>query len=159
MGQAVESVNLGLHRWLVVPCSLILVLSLAGPAINAANSRYPVGGDHWAYDGMDEVAAYLRALPEGSVVYQHWLGWHYAYYLFRAPIHVAYWSTPAWLAQDVLAFGARESRYLAFPSWESPARVAQGLAGVGYRLDPVLATVHRDATPSFVVYRIRPLPH
>ena len=158
-GQAIGPVNSRIRWWLIVLCSLVLVASLIGPAINAAGSRYPVGGDHWAYDGIDEVAAYLRALPEGSVVYQHWLGWHYAYYLFRAPVHVAYWSTPAWLAQDVMAFGGKESRYITFPSWESSDRVAQGLAGVGYGLDPVLTTAHRDLTPSFVVYHIRPLSH
>jgi 4-amino-4-deoxy-L-arabinose transferase-like glycosyltransferase len=157
LGQAIESVNPRACRWLVVLCSLVLVASLVGPAINAAGSRYPVGGDHWAYDGIDDVTAYLQALPEGSVVYQHWLGWHYAYYLFRAPIYVAYWSTPAWLAQDVMAFGDRESRYITFPSWESSGRVAQGLAGVGYELDPVLTAAHRDSSASFVVYHIRPL--
>ncbi len=157
--QAIRPVNPRIRGWMGAFCSLFLGVSLIGPAINAAGSRYPVGGDHWAYDGIDDVATYLRALPEGSVVYQHWLGWHYAYYLFRAPIHVAYWSTPAWLAQDVMAFGAKESRYITFPSWESSDRVAQGLAGVGYGLDPVLATAHRDATPSFVVCHIRPLSH
>jgi 4-amino-4-deoxy-L-arabinose transferase-like glycosyltransferase len=159
VGQAVESVNPTIRGWVVTLCSLVLVAFLIGPAINAACSRYPVGGDHWAYDGIDDVATYLRALPEGSVVYQHWLGWHYAYYLFRAPIYVAYWSTPAWLAQDVMAFGDKESRYITFPSWESSDRVAQGLAGVGYQLDPVLTTAHRDSSASFVVYHIRPLSH
>jgi hypothetical protein len=158
-GQTSESVNPRIRGWLVVLCPLVLIAFLIKPAISAAGSRYPVGGDHWAYDGIDDVTAYLRALPEGSVVYQHWLGWHYAFYLFRAPVYVAYWSTPAWLAQDVMAFGARESRYITFPSWESPARVAHRLAGVGYGLDPVLATVHRDTTPSFVVYHIRPLSY
>jgi len=135
--------------------SFVIFLLLAFPAWNSAHSRYPVGGDHGAYDGIDDVATFLRGLPEGTVVYQHWLGWHYAYYLFDAPVYLAYWPSPAWLAQDVRAFGAREPRYITFPSWESPARVERALAGVGYGLEPVWTTARRDGTPSFVVYRVR----
>jgi len=135
-------------------CCSALVVFLALPAWNGAHSRYPVGGDHGAYDGIDEVVAFLRDLPEGAVVYQHWLGWHYDYYLFDAPVYLAYWPTPAWLAQDVRAFGAREPRYITFPSWESSARVERALAGVGYGLFPELTTTRRDGTPSFTVYHI-----
>jgi hypothetical protein len=139
---------------LIVHCSLLICL--VAPAWNAAHSRYPVGGDHWAYDGISEVAAFLHDLPEGAVVYQHWLGWHYAYHLFDAPVYLAYWPTPAWLAQDVLAFGAREPRYITFPSWESSARVERALAEVGYGLESVLTTARRDGTRSFTVYHIQP---
>jgi len=135
----------------------LLFVCLAVPALKGAQSRYPVGGDHWAYDGIEKVAAYLQNLPEGAVVYHHWLGWHYAYHLFDAPIYLAYWPTPAWLARDVQAFGVREPRYITFPSWESSARVEQALAGVGYELEPVLTTIHRDGTPSFTVYHTRAL--
>jgi hypothetical protein len=145
--------------WLFGICRLSsvfsLVIFLAFPAWNAAHSRYPVGGDHGAYDGIDEVAAFLHRLPEGAVVYQHWLGWHYADYLFDAPVYLAYWPTPAWLAQDVRIFGAREPRYVVFPSWESSARVERALAGVGYGLVSVLTTTRRDGTRSFTVYQIQ----
>ena len=139
-------------------CSLLhcsLVILLAWPAWNAAHSRYPVGGDHGAYDGIEKVATFLSHLPEGSVVYQHWLGWHYQYYLFDAPVYLAYWPTPAWLARDVQAFGAQEPRYITFPSWESPARVEWVLASVGYELAPVLTTTRRDGTSSFTIYRVK----
>ena len=136
---------------------LSLLIALAFPALRAAQSRYPVGGDHGLYDGIDQVAALLRGLPEGAVIYQHWLGWHFEYYLFHAPVYLAYWPTPAWLARDVQAFGGREPRYITFPSRESTARVERALAGVGYGLEQVLATVRRDGTRSFAVYRILPL--
>ena len=139
-----------------VICHLSFALLLLPPAWNAAHSRYPIGGDHGAYDGIDQVAAFLRELPEGAVVYHHWLGWHYADYLFDAPVYLAYWPTPAWLAQDVQAFGAREPRYVTFPSWESPARAARALSGVGYELSPALTTSRRDGTHSFTVCRIQP---
>ena len=142
------------RRSLGVVGQLSLVALLTLPAINAARSRYPVGGDHGAYDGVDQVAAFLCTLPEGAVVYHHWLGWHLRYYLFRAPVYLAYWPAPAWLAQDVRAFGGHEPRYIAFPAWEQPARVLHALAGVGYGLEPVVETVRRDGAPSITVYRI-----
>jgi len=140
----------------IVHCSLFIALIF--PAWNAAiHSHYPVGGDHGAYDGIDQVAAFLNGQPEGTVVYQHWLGWEYDYYLFGGPISLAYWPTPAWLAQDVLVFGADDPRYITFPAWESPDRVERALAQAGYELNSVLTTTRRDGVPSFTVYRIRPL--
>jgi 4-amino-4-deoxy-L-arabinose transferase-like glycosyltransferase len=155
--QVCKSASLSFFICSFVHLSLVILLLL--PAFNAARSRYPVGGDHGAYDGIDQVAVFLRRLPEGSVVYHHWLGWHYDYYLFDAPVYLAYWPTPAWLARDVQAFGWREPRYITFPSWEPPARVEWALAGVGYGLSPVLTTTRRDGTPSFTVYRIRSLSY
>jgi 4-amino-4-deoxy-L-arabinose transferase-like glycosyltransferase len=148
------SLVIGHWSLLLVHCSLFILLLL--PSWNAAQGHYPIGGDHGAYDGLGTVAAFLHGLPEGAVVYQHWLGWQYAYYLFDAPLYLAYWPTPAWLARDVRAFGAREPRYIAFPSWESMARVERALSGVGYGLELVLSTTRRDGTPSFTVYRILP---
>ena len=149
------SLDIGHFSFVISHLSLVILLLL--PALTAAHSRYPVGGDHGTYDGIDQVAAFLRGQPEGTVVYQHWLGWHYADYLFDAPVYLAYWPTPAWLAQDVRAFGPREPRYITFPSWESPSRVERALAGVGYALAPALTTIRRDGTRSFTVYAIQPL--
>ncbi|MDY7077571.1 MAG: hypothetical protein SXV54_11680 [Chloroflexota bacterium] len=147
-------VRLAIRHFSFLISHISLVVLLALPAWNAAHSHYPVGGDHGAYDGIDKVAAFLRNMPEGTVVYQHWLGWHYAYYLFDAPVYLAYWPTPAWLARDVQAFGTKEPRYITFPSWEPTARVEHALTGVGYGLEPVLTTTRRDDTRSFTVYRV-----
>jgi 4-amino-4-deoxy-L-arabinose transferase-like glycosyltransferase len=144
-------------RWSLVVGRLALCFCLFLPAFKAARSGYPIGTDHGAYDGIEDVSAFLCGLPAGTVVYQHWLGWHYAYYLFDAPLYLAYWPTPAWLAQDVQAFGMAEPRYLTFPSWESSARVERELAGVGYGLKRALTTARRDGTPSFTLYRIKAL--
>ena len=149
--------SLLIRRSAFAACYLLFVISLAFPAWNAAHSRYPVGGDHGAYDGIDRIAAFLNSRPEGTVVYQHWLGWVYNYYLFGGPISLAHWPTPAWLARDVQAFGADPPRYITFPSWESSARAERALAEVGYGLKPVLATTRRDGAPSFTLYQIQPL--
>ena len=133
-----------------------VVLLLALPGLAASRSAYPVGADHRLYGGIDHVAAFLQQLPEGAVVYQHWLGWHLAFYLFDAPVYQAYWPTPAWLARDVQVFGQREPRYIVWPSWEAPQRVIQALAEVGYRLKEEFAATRRDGTRSFTVYQIVP---
>lgn len=132
-------------RFAVIGNLLFAILLLLSPSIS---------GDRTAYDGIDRVTAFLSDLPEGSVVYHHWLGWHYHFYLFDAPVYLAYWPTPAWLARDVQAFGTREPRYVTFPAWESSARVERALDEVDYELAPVLTTMRRDGTPSFIVYRV-----
>jgi 4-amino-4-deoxy-L-arabinose transferase-like glycosyltransferase len=138
-------------------CCLVLSVALAWPAFTASQGRYPIGSYNQACDGLDQVVAFLRSRPEGAVVYQHWLGWQYAYYLFGGPAYLAYWPTPAWLAQDVAVFGTTSPRYVTFPSLESSARVERALAGVGYKLEPALTATRSDGTSSFAVYSIQPL--
>ncbi len=148
---AIRNSRFAIRNWTLVIVHWTLVIVLI------VHSRYAIGGDSGAYDGIDEVVAFLGDLPEGAVVYQHWMGWHYDYYLFDAPVYLAYWPTPAWLARDVLVFGRQEPRYVTFPSWESSTRVERALAGVDYGLETVLTTVRRDGAPSFTVYQIQPL--
>ena len=138
--------------------ALLLALLLVVPAYQASAGRSPLAEDRAAYDGIDDVVSFLGRLPEGSVVYHHWLGWHYHYALFDGPVYLAYWPTPAWLARDVQAFGGRDPRYIAFPGWESPLRVMQALDEVGYALEPVLELARGAGEPSFVVYHVVPSP-
>ncbi len=90
------------------------------------------------------------------MIYHHWLGWQYHFYLFDAPVYLAYWPTLSWLARDVQVFGEREPRYITFPAWESPARVEHALEEIGHNLQPALSAYRQDGTPSFTVYRITP---
>jgi 4-amino-4-deoxy-L-arabinose transferase-like glycosyltransferase len=144
------------RRWRWALVGLLLVLLLAAPALEASAGRYPIGRERAAHQGIEDVVSFLERLPEGSVVYHHWLGWHYHYALFDGPVYLAYWPTPEWLARDVQAFGDREPRYVAFPAWESDARVRRALGDVGHALEPVLTTARDDGSPSFIVYAIRP---
>jgi len=145
-------VKVTLPQWLG---PMMLALLLVVPAGNACAGGSALAADRVAYRGIEDVVLFFAELPEGSVVYHHWLGWHYRYMLFDAPVYLAYWPTPAWLARDVQAFGDREPRYIAFPAWESAARVEHSLDEVGYRLQEALS-VARGGTQSFVVYRIVP---
>lgn len=140
----------------VLAGGLVLGVLLLVPALEARAGCYPVGQELAAYEGIDEVTSFLAGLPEGAVVYHHWLGYHYRYTLWDAPVYLSYWPDPAWLAQDVEVFGGREPRYVVFPPWESPARVEHHLDGVGYGLAPVRSGAHADGQPGFTVYRIQP---
>jgi hypothetical protein len=133
---------------------LVLVLALTGPARQAAHSRLPFGGDHGAYDGIDELAAALRAeAPPGSVLYHHWLGYHYRFYLYGAPLREHWYPDLADLVRDATVY-RREPRYLAFPSWRDGAPVEAALAQAGIGLETVLETVRRDGSVSFRLYRL-----
>jgi 4-amino-4-deoxy-L-arabinose transferase-like glycosyltransferase len=133
---------------------LLLAASLAGPVARAANNELPLGGDHGAYDGIDQLAAYLRAeAPPGSVLYHYWLGYHYRFYLYGAPLRLHWYPNGADLAHDATVY-RREPRYIAFASFRDgrPARTA--LAEAGIKLVPILETRRRDGTISFQLYRL-----
>ncbi len=143
------------HMARAVSWYLVFVMVLMLPsAAQAAQSALPVGGDHGPHDGIDRVAAYLRELPKGTVVYDHWLGWTLRYYLWGAPAYVAYFATPGWLAEDLHVFGRTSPRYIVFPADESTARVEREIASEGFALMPVLSTQDRHGQPTFTLYRI-----
>jgi len=133
---------------------MLVVILLARPAWLAAHSGYPVGGDHWAYVGIDAVADYLRAeMPPGSVLYHHYLGWHYLFYLFDAPVNLRWYNSPSRLAEDAQQM-SDVPRYVVLPGWEPRLPVQAALRRVGLALHPLFRTVRTDGTVSFTVYRI-----
>jgi 4-amino-4-deoxy-L-arabinose transferase-like glycosyltransferase len=132
--------------------AVLAVLAISG--LSAANGRVPVGGDHGAYDGLQEVADYLRGLPPGTVLYDRWLSWHYDFYLYDALLYRAGFPSPEWLAADAAVFLDGRPRYLVLPNWESPVRLQRALAAENLTMSPVLVTHRRDGVTSFVVYEI-----
>ncbi|MCC7353921.1 MAG: glycosyltransferase family 39 protein [Anaerolineae bacterium] len=81
---------------------LFLLVTLPGPARNAALSRLPVGGDHGAYAGLEQVAAWVRTqLPADATLYHQDLGWHLAYYLFDGGPEARWYADPTALAEDI----------------------------------------------------------
>ncbi|MBN1889750.1 MAG: glycosyltransferase family 39 protein [Thermoflexales bacterium] len=135
---------------------VLLLILLLPPALTAAGSGYPVGGDHGAYDGIEGVADYLRARPEGTVVYDHWLGWEFRYYLWDAPVYVAHFPEPGWLRDDLRLWGQSAPRYVTVPAYVSADPVLEAVAQAGFGASPVLATISRRGQPTFTVYEIIP---
>ena len=133
---------------------LVVLASLAGPVSRAADSKLPLGGDHGAYDGIDQLAEYVRAnVPPGAVLYHHWMGYHYRFYLYGAPLRLHWYPNPADLVQDAVDY-RREPRYIAFPSFRDSAPTRAALENAGIQLLPVYGTTRRDGTVSFQLYRL-----
>jgi hypothetical protein len=137
--------------------AVAFLVCLTIPAVRAAAGDVAVGAGWAGYDGIEQVVAFLSGLPKGAVLYHHWLGWAYAFYLYDAPLYQAYWPTPAWLARDVQVFGRAEPRYIVFPAWESSARVEAALAQVGYQLDPLYQSHSPSGELRFTAYQIIPI--
>jgi hypothetical protein len=132
----------------------ILALALLPFSMTASRSGYPIGGDHGANDGIEQVADYLKGLPSGTVVYDHWLAWQLGYYLGDGFAYIAYFDTPAALAEDLRVFAGHDDRYVIFPAREAPAKVIGAIEQIGYTLKPVVETKNRFGETSFTAYRI-----
>ncbi len=137
----------------LIAVALVMIL-LIHPAWQAAHSGYPVGGDHWAYDGLDAVTDYLRAeMPPGAVLYHRYLGWHYLFYLFDAPVQLRWYYSPARLAEDAQQM-SEVPRYIVLPSWRPRLPLQAALRRAGLNMYPLIRTLRADGTPSLTVYRI-----
>jgi 4-amino-4-deoxy-L-arabinose transferase-like glycosyltransferase len=152
-GGVVAARRAAIARALPAAACMLLVV----PALRAAGSAYPIGGDHGPYDGANQAADIIRGLPEGSVLYDHWLGWHWSYYLFDGPVYVAWFASPDGLADDLTAFGASSPRYVAVPAWESDAEIRAAAARAGYALVHLHTSPRRDGSDSILVYELRRL--
>lgn len=141
---------------LAILMPVLLAATVAGPARIALSYGYPVGGDNGTYLGIDEVAAYFRQnVPAGSVVFHHWLGWHYSYYMFGYPYEFQYFPDYQHLI-DMARRIPERGRYLTFPSFAPRQEVESALCGAGFQLRE-LHRVHRpDGTVSFTICRIEP---
>jgi len=137
---------------------LFLAATLAGPARTALAYGFPIGGDDGKYQGIDELAAYLRAtVPSQAVVFQRVLGWHLSYYLFGRPLDIRYYPT----AEDLLAMVQRlpdREKYIVFPSWTGDEGVGACLRRAGWELQETYRVYRPNGSVSFIVYRIRPSP-
>jgi hypothetical protein len=141
----------GLRGFLTI---VLLAVTLIGPALTAARSGYPIGGDHGAYDGIEAVADYFRdRVPVGSILYHHWLGWHYSFYMFDFPLVFRWYPAPEGLAEDASRVDDAQ-RYIVFPNGETTTEVEDALAEAGVELRSVYSTYGRDGSNSFTVYRI-----
>nr|MBP7689795.1 hypothetical protein [Thermoflexales bacterium] len=134
--------------------SIVIITALPFSAA-AAESQYPIGGDHGANDGIDQVAVFLKTLPSGTVVYDHWLAWELDYYVGDGFVFLAYFDTPAALQDDLRVFGGA-NRYVIFPGHESPDPANAAIGEVGYTLFPVFTTQNRFGQTSFTLFEIVP---
>jgi 4-amino-4-deoxy-L-arabinose transferase-like glycosyltransferase len=134
--------------------TVILAAAMIPQATQAAAGHYPIGGDHGAYQGIDQVASYLRQnAPPDSIIFHYRLRRHFAYYLFGAPFDFRWYSTPNSLAAQAQAVPDRP-RYTVIPSWRDARPLADALVAKELRWEPVFRAHRRDGTISFTIYQI-----
>ncbi len=137
-----------------VVLGLLLVVSTTGPALHATRGELPPGGDHGAYDGLEQLASFVRTrLPAGSVLYHFWLGYHYRFYLYGTPLRLHWYPDLADLVEDATVY-RREPRYIGFPAWRGSEAVQKTLARAGIQLRPALETKRWDGTTSFRLFQL-----
>lgn len=147
----------GRPGWARTATATGLVLGLVYAACTASLARLPLG-DGGAYDGVEQAAVHLRsAEPPGAVLYHHWLGWHYNFYLYDAPLELRWWQAPAELARKAAA-SADQRQLIAFPAGREDASARAALAAAGLALSPVLVARDAAGAPSVTLYRIEPAP-
>ena len=157
-GLAGEALRATGRRRIAIATSALLALAMIPQAVRAAQGAYPIGGDHGQYDGIEEIAAVLGDLPEGSVVYYSTLGWPLTYYLFDSPVYLASVDSGEALADDLKAFARDDPetvRVLVVPGWESQEELLGPTLRAGFVAEPLRVIANRRGLPSFIVYRIR----
>jgi hypothetical protein len=130
----------------------LLCLSALFSGWKAAHNGYPLGGEHWAYQGLDQVVAYLKDnAPSDAVLYHHWLRWHYTYYLYGTEFELRWWQSGEHLRREALRTPER-AQYIVLPDWRTLEPEAEGI-----RFQPVYETRRPDGSVSLRVYRVEPL--
>jgi len=134
-----------------------LAVTLVQPTQVALRYDFPVGGDHGVFQGIDHVVSYFRGnVPEGSIVFHKWLGWHYSFYMFDLPLDFYYYPSDEFVLDAVGRLSTYE-KYVVFPSWESSDELGALLTAGGWELQEMHRTYRSDGTVSFTIYRIQPM--
>ncbi len=151
----------------------VAILLLAPPAFAAADGRLPVGGDHGAYTGLEDVLALIAEpisnlqapnLPISqsppppaprTVLYHHNLGWQAQFYLFDALAAARVdlrWFPSATALADNAAKTPHLRRYLVEADWAPVRNLPLQLAARRLRLELV------QRSGRFTVYTIAAEP-
>ena len=134
-----------------------LCVALLPPAQVALRYGFPIGGDHGAFQGIDDVADYFRANARpGSVVFHKWLGWHYSFYMFDLDLEYYYYPNHEFVLDSARGLPDLD-KYVVFPSWTSPAELSKVLGEGDWELSEVYRTYRPDGTLSFTIYHIQPV--
>ncbi len=152
------------ERLLRAVITVVLVAALGYAASLGVTGKLPVGSDHGAYTGLDQVVATLRSQPADAIIYHRWLSWHYDFYLFDAPQERRWWDTGWKLAEDAGRTARAEPQrpqWIVFPGWAGTTgddeAVRLPLASNGLVLTEISRLYRPDGSLSFTLYRIVPL--
>ncbi len=141
--------SLSWPRYAATAWVLVVFAAALFSGVRAARNGYPVGGEHWAYQGLEEIVAYLKThAPPDAVLYHHWLRWHYTYYLHDTEIELRYWQSGEHLRREVARTPERV-QYLVLPDWYS-----SGLGVGGVVLELLHEAYREDGSISLRLYRV-----
>jgi hypothetical protein len=127
-----------------------LMLALVS-ACKAAHNGYPIGGEHWAYQGLDEIVAYLEEhAPSNAVLYHHWLRWHYSYYLHGTAFELRWWESGEHMQREALRSPERV-QYVVLPDWRTLEPEAPLL-----HFELLYQARRQDGSVSLSLYRVHP---
>ncbi|MCL4868334.1 MAG: hypothetical protein KJ063_05150 [Anaerolineae bacterium] len=134
----------------------LLLLAQLSAARAAAQGSYPIGGGRILDDGISEAATWLADEPYGTVLYDHWYGWHWRYYLLETRVYYHWFPHPEALQEDLRVFGREPgARYLLLPPDEAAAApIHRAVIEAGYTLEWVGTTTLADGTVGVSLYRI-----
>ena len=136
---------------------VFFIVSLLPPAWLALHYRFPIGGDHGVFQGIEDVASYFKAnVPPGSILFHRTLGWHYSFYMFGFPLDF-YYAPSAQFILDTAQHFPQVEKYIVFPSWISPNALRAYLRRSHWDLREMYRTYRPDGSVSFTVFRIQRL--
>jgi len=136
---------------------VLLAVTLLQPTQVALTYGFPVGGDHGAFQGIEDVASYFKGnVPAGSIVFHKWLGWHYSFYMFDLPLEFYYYPSHEFVLDTAQRLSTLE-KYIVFPSWTNSDELGAFLGSGGWELREMYRTYRPDGSVSFTIYRIQPM--
>ena len=126
---------------LLAPLSLVCLLLLLPPAIQAARGNLPLGGDHGDYAGLTDAVGWLvREYPRNVILYHHQLGWQYQFYLYdsiaRGAYELRWFPNPVYLAANAANTPWRH-KFFVQPRWSPVHNLAIDLKMRGLTLREV----------------------
>jgi hypothetical protein len=135
--------------------ALLLCAFLLPPTQVALRYGFPVGGDHGAFQGIDDVADYFRANARpGSIVFHKWLGWHYSFYMFGVDVEYYYYPSHEFVLNTARRLPELD-KYVVFPSWTKQEELSDVLRAGGWELAELYRTYRPDGTTSFTIYQVQ----
>ncbi len=139
------------RHFALVALAVLAVASLPTAAAARAG-RFPIGGQPAADGGAARAALALKDAPYGTVLYDHWVSWHWRYQLFDGRVYVSWFPHADALLADLAAFGgAGPARAIALPASAAARPIVRRLAESGYRLEPLPG---QDSASGVIIYRI-----
>ncbi len=134
--------------------ALALACFIAAGIPSGLGGKLPIGGEHRLHQGIAEAASFFeKNAPKGSVLYHHWLGWYWDYYLFDDDVDLRYYFTPEYLADNAKKVLPRPA-FLVIPSWENGKPIKSTLGKQGILLETIKKFHRKDGSLSFTMYRL-----